>query len=99
MANLSNSEKARHGRSAHVGMEEILKRCVDAGYLAQVSKNYGIGKPGYKNDKQFYAPFLVVFMDESKWAIFTTTSWTFGGTGLGTTTTTYAGLTGTTLRG
>ncbi len=74
MANLSNSEKARHGRSAHVGMEEILKRCVDAGYLAQVSKNYGIGKPGYKNDKQFYAPFLVVFMDESKWAIFTTTS-------------------------
>lgn len=74
MANLSNSEKAKHGRSAHVGMEEILKRCVDAGYLAQVTKNYGIGKAGYKNDKQFYAPFLIVFQDESKWAIFTTTS-------------------------
>lgn len=74
MANLSNSEKAKHGRSAHVGMEEILKRCVDAGYLVQVSKNYGIGKEGYSNQKQFYAPFLIVFKDESKWAIFTTTS-------------------------
>lgn len=74
MANLSNSEKAKHGRSAHVGMEEILKRCTDAGYLVQVSKNYGIGKEGYKNDKQFYAPFLIVFSDESKWVIFTTTS-------------------------
>ena len=74
MSNLSNSEKAKHGRSAHVGMEEILKRCVDAGYLVQVSKNYGIGKEGYSNQKQFYAPFLIVFYDETKWAIFTTTS-------------------------
>ena len=74
MANLSNSEKAKHGRSAHVGMEEILKRCVDAGYLVQVTKNYGIGRDGYKNTKQFYAPFLIIFEDESKWAIFTTTS-------------------------
>ncbi len=74
MTDLSNSEKAKHGRSAHSGMEEILRRCVDLGYLVQVTKNYGIGKKGYKNEKQFYAPFLIVFKDESKWAIFTTTS-------------------------
>ena len=74
MANLTNEEKSKHGRSAQLGMEEILKRCVDVGYLVQVSKNYGIGKEGYKNKKQFYAPFLIIFSDESKWAIFTTTS-------------------------
>lgn len=74
MPNLTNEEKSKHGRSAQQGMESILKRCVDAGYLVQVTKNYGIGKVGYKNKKQFYAPFLIVFADESKWAIFTTTS-------------------------
>ena len=74
MSKISNSEKAKHGQSAHIGMEGILKRCVSSGYLALYIKNYGVGKSGYKSVKQFYAPFLLVFHDGTKWAIFTTTS-------------------------
>lgn len=70
----SNADKARHGKSAKDSLANILKRCVDTGYLVQIITEYRIGKEGYDNDKQFYAPFLVIFDDESKWALFTTTS-------------------------
>lgn len=70
----SNADKARHGKSAQDSLANILKRCIDSGYLVQVEAEYRIGKEGYGNDKQFYAPFLILFEDESKWALFTTTS-------------------------
>lgn len=70
----TNADKSKHGRSAQESLSTILKRCADRGYLAQVISEYRIGKDGYSNDKQFYAPFLIIFEDESKWALFTTTS-------------------------
>lgn len=70
----SNADKAKHGKSAQDSLANILKHCVDAGYLIQIEAEYRIGKKGYGNSKQFYAPFLIVFDDESKWVLFTTTS-------------------------
>ena len=70
----SNADKAMHGKSAKDSLANILKRCVNTGYLVQVITEYRIGKKEYGNDKQFYAPFLVIFDDDSKWALFTTTS-------------------------
>ena len=74
MTEFSNSDKSIHGRSAQGSLAGILHRCIDKGYIIQVTSDYRIGKEGYANDKQFYAPFLIVFEDESKWAIFSTTS-------------------------
>lgn len=70
----TNADKQNHGQSAHDSLENILNRCVDIGYLKSLCSNYRIGKEGYSNTKQFYAPFLIEFQDGTKWALFTTTS-------------------------
>ena len=70
----SNADKSKHGKSAQDSLYNILKRCADAGYIVQIISEYRVGKEGFSNNKQFYAPFLIIFSDESKWALFTTTS-------------------------
>ncbi len=70
----TNADKQQHGQSAQDSLENILKRCVDVGYLKCLHGNYRIGKVGYSNKAQFYTPFLIEFQDGSKWALFTTTS-------------------------
>ncbi len=70
----TNADKAQHGQSAQDSLESILKRCVDIGYLHCFYNNVRIGKEGYSNTAQFYAPFVVEFFDGTRWAVFTTTS-------------------------
>lgn len=70
----TNADKAKHGKSAQDSLATILKRCVDSGYLKQFKTEYRAGKKGYGNSKQFYAPFLIIFEDDSRWVLFTTTS-------------------------
>lgn len=70
----TNADKQQHGQSAKDSLENILKRCVDIGYLKCLYGNFRTGKEGYANKTQFYAPFLIEFMDDTKWALFTTTS-------------------------
>lgn len=70
----TNAEKQQHGQSAKQSLKSILTRCVDVGYLKGFWEDYRIGKVGYLNQAQFYAPFLIEFQDRSKWALFTTTS-------------------------
>lgn len=70
----TNAEKLQHGQSAQESLESILKHCKNAGYLTSISKTYRVGKSGYHNPAQFYAPFLITFEDQTKWALFTTTS-------------------------
>lgn len=70
----TNADKQQHGQSAQDSLENILKRCVDVGYLKCLHGNYRIGKDGYSNKTQFYTPFLIEFQDNTKWALFTTTS-------------------------
>ncbi|MBR1597693.1 MAG: MspI family type II restriction endonuclease [Lachnospiraceae bacterium] len=69
----SNADKSKHGRSAQDSLAAILNRCYDAGYLEQVIPEYRAGIDGF-NDKQFFAPFLIVFKDGARWALFTATS-------------------------
>lgn len=71
---LTNADRQQHGQSAQNGLQEILRRCEDAGYVTQTIKNYRTGREGYNNHTQFYVPFLIQFSDGAKWAIFTTTS-------------------------
>ncbi len=73
MAEFSNSDKSNHGRSAQKSLEDILNAYVEMGYIRVISP-FRIGKEGYSNFEQFYAPFVIVFEDNSKWALFTTTS-------------------------
>ena len=70
----SNADKQLHGQSAQDSLEFILQRCFDLGYLTEVESPYRIGKEGYSNASQFYAPFLITFADGTQWALFTTTS-------------------------
>ncbi len=70
----TNADKQKHGQSAKQSLKNILKRCVDVGYLKGFWEDYRIGKEGYLSKAQFYAPFLIEFQDRSKWALFTTTS-------------------------
>lgn len=71
---MTNADKQQHGQSAQNGLEQILLRCKASGYITYFIKNYRIGKDGYRNTEQFYVPFLIVFSDNIKWALFTTTS-------------------------
>ncbi len=71
----TNADKQQHGQSAQDSLENILKRCVDIGYLKCLHGNYRVGKEGYSNTTQFYTPFLIEFQDDTKWALFTTCLW------------------------
>jgi hypothetical protein len=70
----SNVDKQQHGKNALRSIASTLELCKENGYLTDIHKNYRIGKRGYTNKKQFYAPFLIEFSDGTKWAIFSTTS-------------------------
>lgn len=70
----SNADKQQHGQSAMSGLESILNNSKDYKYLTSITRTFRIGKPGYKNRKQFYTPFLIEFPDGLHWALFTTTS-------------------------
>lgn len=71
MEYLSN---AAHGYKAHGTLRALLCDCLNKEYVAEVLQNYRVGYPGFGNDKQFYAPFVVQFHDRQRWAIFSTTS-------------------------
>ncbi len=68
------TNRAKHGNSAQKSIEGILTRYVELGYIQKVCKNIGLGRKGFKNTKQFYAPFLIAFDDKTEWVLFTTTS-------------------------
>lgn len=70
----SNADKSRHGRSAQDSLLSILQRCKSLGYIVDFIEEYRLGKAGFTNRKQFYAPFLITFFDNIKWVLFTTTS-------------------------
>ena len=60
----SNADKSRHGRSAQDSLLSILQRCKSLGYIVDFIEEYRLGKAGFTNRKQFYAPFLITFFDK-----------------------------------
>lgn len=71
---LDNGEKSKHGYNAQTQLSELLKFCKDKNYIKEIITNYRIGKSGYKNEEQFYAPFLVTFFNNESWILFSATS-------------------------
>ena len=69
----SNAEKMQHGQDAQSVIEGILDEALVAGYIRSFDSYYQLGYPGRKQD-QFYSPFLAVFPNGDKWAIFTSSS-------------------------
>lgn len=71
----TNGDKRLHGQKAQNSLYEILEIKYEEGHLKEKpTKEYRIGKKGYSNKKQFYAPFLIEFLDGTKWVLFSTTS-------------------------
>lgn len=71
---LSNAEKSKHGANAQNNLEHILQLHVKNGYIVKYEKDFRIGKSGYTNDEQFYAPFIIEFKDGQRWILYSTTS-------------------------
>lgn len=55
-------------------MDGMLASASGKGYLSTYQKDYRAGYPGYRNARQFYAPFLLCFPDGQKWILFSSTS-------------------------
>ena len=70
----SNEEKFIHGKNAQLNIKDILESCKKNQYITNYVAPYKVGKDGFSNDKQFYAPFLITFPSEEAWIIFSTTS-------------------------
>lgn len=70
----ANQEKTVRGHAVRSRLEEILYRHLHEGRLSAVRKNFRIGKAGYGNPRQFFAPFLVQFADGDRWIVYSTSS-------------------------
>lgn len=70
----TNSDKSKHGSNAQDNIKILLKNCVQKRYIKNYTLNYRVGMPNYKNQEQFYAPFLLTFEDNVSWIVFSTTS-------------------------
>ncbi|MGZ9763386.1 MspI family type II restriction endonuclease [Mycoplasma sp. 5912] len=70
----SNKDKSKHGYNAQKSIIDLLNFCKNNNYIKSFRVNYRIGKEGYINNEQFYAPFIIKFLDDKEWIIFSTTS-------------------------
>ncbi len=72
----SNKDKSQHGQSGISGLRNLLELCLQRKYIKTLTPEFRIGKEGFTNANQFYAPFVIEFNDEtnSKWALFSSTS-------------------------
>lgn len=71
---LTNGEKSIRGKNAQNNLEELVARFFKKGYLPKFTKEYRLGKTGFKNNKQFYSAFHLEITDSEEWILFTTTS-------------------------
>jgi hypothetical protein len=70
----SNAKKSRHGYNAQNDLENLLMHYKNQGYILNYKKNYKVGREGFTNKKQFYAPFILTFANKEQWILFSTTS-------------------------
>ncbi|MGZ9756817.1 hypothetical protein [Mycoplasma sp. 4423] len=70
----SNKDKSKHGHNAQKSIIDLLNFCKNNNYIKSFRVNYRIGKEGYINNEQFYEPFIIKFLDDKEWIIFSTTS-------------------------
>lgn len=70
----SNQEKSQHGKNAQANLSTLLNSCKKNNYIENFKSNYRVGKDGYTNKTQFYAPFIISFANGENWILFSTTS-------------------------
>ena len=70
----SNLDKKLRGASSRESLVYVLDLAKKQGYIKSLITDYKCGRPGYKDKCQFKAPYLIVFADDTKWVLFTTTS-------------------------
>ena len=70
----SNLDKNLRGAASRESLSYVLKYAIDKCYIISVIKDYKCGRPGYRDQNQFKAPYLIEFADHTKWILFTTTS-------------------------
>ena len=70
----ANQAKTTRGHEAQNALERTLFGHLDEGRLSAVERNFRVGRPGYGNDAQFYAPFMIQFGDGVRWIVYNTTS-------------------------
>lgn len=71
---MSNSDKTRRGNSLKRVLAYMMKLCKELGYITSFEENYKKGRPGYRDQNQFKAPYKISFSDNTEWLIFSTTS-------------------------
>lgn len=71
---LTNGEKSKRGKNVQINIEELVSGLKEKGYLLNFTKEYRLGKAGFENNKQFYAPFHLELNNSEEWIIYTTTS-------------------------
>lgn len=70
----TNGEKSKHGKNAQSNIESLLEHCKNKSYIKDYQKDFRIGKAGFSNSGQFYAPFYVSLNNSKHWLIYSTTS-------------------------
>ena len=63
-----------NGNDFQKSVENTLRELFNKGFLTDVLVNFRVGEPGFGNEEQYYAPFLIQFNDRTRWILFTTTS-------------------------
>lgn len=71
---ISNGQKSKHGKKAQNTLLKLIEYSKDKNYIKSFQKEYRVGKSGFTNKKQFYAPFIIEFTNNEKWIIFSSTS-------------------------
>lgn len=70
----SNGDKSKHGKDMQYSLDKMLQMSREESYVSDYTTKYRIGKQGFSNTEQFYAPFVITFNDGTEWALYTTTS-------------------------
>lgn len=70
----TNKDKVQHGADAQKVIEGYILQLLHSGLIAEYKGPFRIGYAGFKKD-QFYAPFLITFLNGEKWIVYSTTSY------------------------
>ena len=70
----SNQEKSIHGQENQEELSKRLSCLLKNEDISDFQQNFRIGHPKVSNTAQFYAPFMIQFMNRTRWVIFSTTS-------------------------
>jgi len=69
-----NRDKNEHGQNARKALKDMLASMRAHDFLVKVEENYAIYDKDFPKKDQFKAPYMIEFLDEEQWILFSTTS-------------------------